>query len=62
MAKCWVESGQGWGKVREKTKVGARLGQARSGQGLGKSLGKVGAQIAGQPWIKAGARSGPSSL
>jgi hypothetical protein len=39
--KVGARSGQGPGKVRAKSKVGARFGQARSGQGWG----KVGARL-----------------
>ena len=48
-AKRWARSGQGWGKVGAKSKVEARLGQARSGLDWGKTLGQGRAQIAGQP-------------
>ena len=72
--KVWARLGQGWGKVRTKSKVGARS-WLRSGQGLGKvgarlgqgpdkkqGSGKVWAGKVwarfGQGWGKVGARSG----
>ena len=49
---------QGWGKVGA-GKVGARLGQGRGKVGA-KCLGRVGAQIAGQPRARSG--QGPGKV